>query len=362
MSNRSAPAGAAKNCESDDAETYARKSHADAAPGAPSRDAPRFDLLTDVIEQVHLEGAVVFDAELPVPYGIDIDRPGRAPFYIGIEAEGGEMACEIEIPNRKRSASKIHKLNKGDLVMLPGGAPHIVRSGPGAQVMPFSDWMRLHPKDSNGRLRHKGNEPYRRVIGGFFSTGSMQHNPLFAALPPIIVLRGDDPAVQRWLEPTIRFIQSEIESAQQGSLTVLRRMADVLFIQVLRAFAAQQCDTCGWLRGLADPRVGRALLLLHQRYAEEWTLDQLAHEVGASRTLLAVRFKELVGEAPMAYLTRWRITRAANQLRTGQGLAIACRRERRLPERRGVLEGIPPRDRAVAGQLSPHGRGGGAHA
>ncbi len=92
-------------------------------------------------------------------------------------------------------------------------------------------------------------------------------------------------------------------------------MADVLFIQVLRAFAAQHDITCGWLRGLADPRVGRALLLLHQRYREEWTLDQLAHEVGASRTLLAVRFKELVGEAPMAYLTRWRITRAANQLR-----------------------------------------------
>ena len=314
MSIRSAPA-----CSADaDTETYAARARSDAtrdAARSPADHAPRFDLLTDVIEQVHLEGTVMFDAALPVPYGIDIDRPGRAPFYIGIEAEGGEMACEIEIPNRKGKGSQLYKLSEGDLVMLPSGAPHIVRSGPGAQVVPFAEWLRLHPKDSNGRLHRKGDGAYRRVIGGFFSTGSMQHNPLFAALPPIIVLRRSDPAVQRWLEPTVKFIQAEIENAQHGSTTVLRRLADVLFIQVLRAFAAQECDTCGWLRGLADPRVGRALLLLHQRYAEDWTLDQLAHEVGASRTLLAVRFKELVGEAPMSYLTRWRITRAANQLR-----------------------------------------------
>jgi AraC-like DNA-binding protein len=307
MSIRSSCSPAGSTRSTDDTETYAAR---------PVSDAPRFDLLTDVIEQVHLEGTVMFDAALPVPYGIDIDRPGRAPFYIGVEAEGGVMACEIEVRSRTGKGAKLYKLHEGDIVMLPGGARHIVRSGPGAHVVPFAQWMKDHPKDAAGRLHRKGDGAYRRVIGGFFSTESMQHNPLFAALPPIILLRGDEPAVQRWLRPTVDFIRAEIETSQQGSTTVLRRMADVLFIQVLRAFAAQNDITCGWLRGLADPRVGRALLLLHQRYREDWTLEQLAHEVGASRTLLAVRFKELVGEAPMAYLTRWRVTRAANQLRT----------------------------------------------
>ncbi len=95
---------------------------------------------------------------------------------------------------------------------------------------------------------------------------------------------------------------------------MLRRLADVLFIQAVRLHADDDNEAAGWLRGLADARVGRALALLHERHAEPWTLDTLAREVGTSRTLLAVRFRELVGEPPMAYLTRWRITRAANLL------------------------------------------------
>lgn len=97
---------------------------------------------------------------------------------------------------------------------------------------------------------------------------------------------------------------------------MLRRMADVLFIQAVPAYAAQHACATSWLRGLSDARVGKALALLHDRYAEPWTLDSLAREVGTSRTALAVRFKELVGEAPMAYLTRWRVTRAANRMRS----------------------------------------------
>jgi transcriptional regulator GlxA family with amidase domain len=102
----------------------------------------------------------------------------------------------------------------------------------------------------------------------------------------------------------------------QGAQTVLRRMADVLFIQAVRAYALQHGCAASWLRGLSDRRIGQALTLLHSRYAEPWTVDSLAREVGMSRTLLAVQFKELVGESPISYLTRWRITRAANRLRS----------------------------------------------
>jgi AraC-like DNA-binding protein len=156
------------------------------------------------------------------------------------------------------------------------------------------------------------------VIGGFFSSGGAAANPLFAALPSLIVLRGADPRVRRWLETTLAFIEGEIDSRAQGSGAVLQRLADVLFIQAVRAHAAQEQAT-GWLRGMSDRRIARALALLHERFAEDWTLDRLAHEVGMSRTALAVRFRELVGEAPMGYLTRWRMTRAANLLRGRDG-------------------------------------------
>jgi AraC-like DNA-binding protein len=270
---------------------------------------PRFDVLTDVIEQVHLEGTVYFSADLHAPWGIHIERRVRTPFYLVREGR-----VELQVGSRRQ----VHELTAGDFVLLPNGAPHTVRSGRAAQLLPFDDWLALHPMDAGGRSVQPGRGARTRVIGGFFSSGTASANPLFAALPPVIVLKGADPRVRRWLEPTLAFIESEIDARAQGGKAVLQRMADVLFIQAVRAYAAQDTSATGWLRGMSDRRIAHALALLHERYDEAWTLDRLAHAVGMSRTALAVRFRELVGEAPIAYLTRWRVTRAARLLREQQ--------------------------------------------
>jgi AraC-like DNA-binding protein len=271
------------------------------------RQAPRFDVLTDVIDQVHLEGTVYFSAELHAPWGISIARRGRTPFYLVREG-----AAELQVGGRGR----IHRLVAGDFVLLPNAAPHVVRSSRDAQIVPFDDWLALHPMDSAGRSVHAGRGEITRVIGGFFTSGASAANPLFSALPAVIVQKGSDARVRRWLEPTLAFIEAEIDSGAQGGKAVLQRMADVLFIQAVRAYAAAAEGSTGWLRGMSDRRIAHALALLHEHYAEAWTLDRLAREVGMSRTALAVRFRQLVGEAPMAYLTRWRITRAGNLLRS----------------------------------------------
>jgi len=287
------------------------RSNAPARASASSAE-PRFDLLTDVMEQVHLEAPVFFTSDLAAPYGISVVREGRAPFYA---VRSGR--CNIKVGDRAE-----RKVAAGDFILLPGGAPHVVRSGPNAKVLPFDTWLAQHPMDPCGYMRHPGKGPVTRVTGGFFSTQPIQANPLFAALPPLIHLRGSDPHVQQWLQPTLAFIDAEICSNQQGARTVLRRMADVLFIQAVRAFIAQQDRrTCGWLLGLSDKRVARALAAIHEHYAEPWTLDTLAHEAGMSRTAFAVTFKKLLGESPMGYLERWRVLRAANALRT-EGLTL----------------------------------------
>ena len=270
---------------------------------APQRST--YDLLTDVMDQVRLEATVYFVLESHSPCAISIARPGRSPFY-AITAG----TCRLVL------GRKVYELNEGDFVLLPSGAPHVMRGADNAPVVPLDDWMRLHPKNESGYVRIDGPGPVLCITGGFFSFAALKANPMFNVLPPVIHLRRDDPYVQEWLEPTLRFIHAEIASRHQGSQTVLRRMADVLFIQAVRAYAAQHACATSWLRGLSDARVGKALALLHDRYAEPWTLDSLAREVGTSRTALAVRFKELVGEAPMAYLTRWRVTRAANRMRS----------------------------------------------
>ncbi len=274
-------------------------------PGAAAAPQAPFDLLTDVLEQVRLEGTVYFSAALHAPWGVSIARRGRAPFYAVTAG-----ACELKVGSR----GAVRQVQAGDFLLLPGAAPHVVRSGRDALVVPFDDWLQLHPLDRRGATVHRGPGAATRVTGGFFSIDPLRINPLFAALPPLIHLRGAEPRVRRWLAPTLRLIEAEIAGGGLGAPTVLRRLADVLFVQAVRLHAEGEKVAPGWLRGLADPRVGRALLLLHQRYAEPWTLESLAREVGTSRTLLSVRFRELVGEPPMAYLTRWRVTRAANAL------------------------------------------------
>ncbi len=280
-----------------------RSDHSQARPAAPT-----FDLLSDVMEQVRLEATVYFTVDLRAPCGVSIERAGRAPFYAVTEGR-----CEIQVGRRGAARA----VEAGDFVLLPHGAPHVIRSARGAPVLPFEQFVEAYPMDAHGHVRGPGAGPIvARVTGGFFSYDALKINPLFGALPPLIHLRGADPAVARWLEPTLRFIHGEIDSGLLGGRTVLRRLADVLFIQAVRAFIAQDGARSGWMRGLADPRVARALALMHERYAQPWTLDELARAVGASRTALAVRFKALVGESPMSYLTHWRIARAANLLRS----------------------------------------------
>jgi AraC-like DNA-binding protein len=277
--------------------------------GQPPGDATvdGFDMLTDVMDQVHLEGAVYFSVELHAPWGIEIDRHGRTPFYAITEGD-----CEIQLA----TPGPAHRVRAGDFALLPNAAAHVVRSGSAATIVPFDTWLATHPMHPDGSTLHAGRGAPTRVTGGFFSVDAIRTNPLLGALPPLILLRGDDPAVKRWLQPTLAFIHAEAGAQLQGGRTVLRRMADVLFIQAVRIHAAQQGGSASWLRGLSDPRVARALALIHVGYARPWTLATLAREAGASRTLLAVRFKALVGTSPMNYLARWRVTRAANLLRT----------------------------------------------
>jgi AraC-like DNA-binding protein/mannose-6-phosphate isomerase-like protein (cupin superfamily) len=266
-----------------------------------------FDVLTDVMDQLRLEGTVYFAADLRSPWGIEIDRPDRAPFY-AIRTGRCEIGVGDEAPREVRA---------GDFLLLPAAARHVVRSDSAALIAPFDDWLATHPMDARGHTAHRGSGAVpTRVTGGFFSFDLLRRNPLFEALPPLIHLRGDDPAVARWLEPTLQLVDAEVAGVAHGGRAVLRRLADVLFIQAVRAYIGRHsAGAASFLRGLADPPVARTLALIHARYAQPWTLPALARAVGVSRTGLAVRFRELVGESPMAYLARWRITRAANRLR-----------------------------------------------
>lgn len=298
------------------ARSGAQRPAAATAPAAsPVRSAsparapgPAFDVLTDVLDHARLESAVLFTVELRGAHAVRVVRRGRAPFYV---VSRGRVEVQLE------GDSAVHVARAGDLVLIPGGAPHVVRTTREAPVIAFDDFLALHPMDAAGRsFALDPHGPRVRLSGGFFSSTALRASPLFDVLPPLIHLDGRAPEVAGWLGAALAFIEREIDQPTQGSRALLHRLADVLFIQTVRVFLTRGgAQASGWLRGLADPRIGRALGLLHASYAEPWTLERLAREAGLSRTLLAARFRELVGEPPMSYLARWRIARAAQRLR-----------------------------------------------
>jgi AraC-like DNA-binding protein len=126
-------------------------------------------------------------------------------------------------------------------------------------------------------------------------------------------VRGSNAGI--WLEASVRYALAEARSPRPGGAGVLAKLAEVLFIEVLRLYMNQQNeDRIGWLAGVGDRIVGPALNAMHSRPAHAWTLEELAHDAGSSRSVLAERFQQLVGSSPMQYLTQWRMLLAANLL------------------------------------------------
>ncbi|MDT7634249.1 MAG: hypothetical protein QOI50_6179 [Pseudonocardiales bacterium] len=149
------------------------------------------------------------------------------------------------------------------------------------------------------------------MLTGTYQLRSETSQRLLDALPPVLVLSADS-----WSSPLIPYLAEEITKDEPGQEAVLDRLLDLLLIAVLRAwFARPEAAAPGWYRAHGDPGVGPALRLLHHNPAHPWTVATLARETGVSRAALARRFTELVGEPPMAFLTGWRLTVAADLLR-----------------------------------------------
>jgi AraC-like DNA-binding protein len=153
------------------------------------------------------------------------------------------------------------------------------------------------------------------VISGMFSFDETHSRPLTDFLPPVILIRGDQPHMLP-LQKTLELLASEVDVSTPGSEIAIRRLADLLLIQALRAhIAGTESEQTGWLHALGDSHIGAALNSMHQRIEHPWTVASLASEAGMSRSAFAQRFKELMSESPLEYLTRWRMYRGSDLLR-----------------------------------------------
>jgi len=206
-----------------------------------------------------------------------------------------------------------------ELVLLPHNDAHTFGSDLNVAVMPARQVIRPPPGGGISRIKYGGGGEVTQLLCGFLGTEAA-FSPLLASLPPVLKLDLRATASGAWIESSFRFAVSEIAAGRIGSATVITKLSELLFVEAVSQFVASlPAERRGWLAGLRDPQIGRALALLHARATDEWTAESLALEVGMSRSVFAERFTSLVGHPPMHYLALWRMHLAAQQLREGHG-------------------------------------------
>jgi AraC-like DNA-binding protein len=232
---------------------------------------------------------------------------------------------------RMKGRSEPVHLAQGDVVLLPHGAGHSLTSAPNVQPLPFPK-MLARCQVSQGphgmSLSMEGKGPSTVLLCGAYRFEHEGVHPLLSLLPPLIHLRADAGVMSGPLEAVLRLLVAEYTQPGPGTVTITARLVDVLFIHIIRGWLEQQPEgSAGWLGAVRDPQVGRALALMHGEPRRDWTVESLAAEVACSRATFARRFRELVGEPPLVYLTRLRMDVAARLLRdSDQPLAAIAER------------------------------------
>ena len=325
------------------------------------------DTLSDVLRAVRLTGAVFFDVKAASPWVAETP-PARQ--LAGL-MRGAEHVIEYHVITRGEcwgglvGEAPTH-LVAGDVVAFPQGDAHILSSAPGmraprgaalssgADSIPFSVVMaRTADPDTQLPLKLRAggdcDDGGTHVVCGFLACDARPFNPLLAALPRMLHVRDRPGSDDGWLSRFVHVALAESTEPRAGGATVLARLSELMFVELVRRHIdAMPPGQTGWLAGLRDEHVGRALGLLHARPAHPWTLDQLAREANLSRSALAERFTHLVGQPPMQYLAHWRMQLAAGLLAAGAdkvaGVALRVGYDSEAAFSRAFrrLVGVPP--------------------
>jgi AraC-like DNA-binding protein len=294
--------------------------------GSAAGGPPPGDPLSDVLRMVKLTGALFFLLDASSPWGVEVPTAEAfAPIVLPsarhvvsyhIVIEGSGWASLSGEPSAQFVA--------GDVLVFPHGDAYAMLSRPGgARALPLEEALGFFRAMAAGELpfvvAEGGGGPERaRFVCGFLGCDARPFNPLLATLPRFMHVRRPAGPQDDLLDRLIALTLDQARLSRPGGECIRLRLSELMFVEVVRRYLeALPAGETGWLAGLRDAGVGRALALLHQRPAQRWTLEALAAEAGISRSVLAERFTRLVGHPPMEYLARWRVQMAARLLADG---------------------------------------------
>jgi AraC-like DNA-binding protein len=278
------------------------------------------EVLSEVLKAVKLDGALFYNAEFSAPWcahSIDARTvtsclsPNSEHVIIYHLLTEGRGYAHVEGDDRPIP------LNAGDILIVPHGDPHILGNGRSVMAMDRSQVLEQVLSQGLKVSRMGGGGELTKFVCGYLSCDPELSRVFLGGLPPMLKINIRDDTSGQWLENSIRYSVDHADASRPGGEAVLAKLSEVLFVETLRRYIAllPQNQT-GWLAGVRDPEVGKALALLHRKPADPWTIASLANEVGISRSVLAERFRRYLSETPMAYLTAWRLQLGAQMLKS----------------------------------------------
>ena len=270
------------------------------------------DPLSDILTNLDLRGILYFAAEFNPPWGARVPAFEnvvrfhlviRGQAFVGLEGSGERIA-----------------LSPGDFALIPFGAAHELADSANGKTFALDRVLEDAGYDGSGRLVFGVTDRalQSRLLCGHFTFDHRSPARLFLnALPPVILVRQQETALAAWLDSTVQMLADEEAAPKPGRDAILRRVAELLFVQAMRHHLNEAKLPSGILRGLADPQIARALAAIHSEPQADWGLETLASLAGLSRTVFAERFRTAVGETPAAYVTAWRLEKARSLLLDG---------------------------------------------
>ncbi|MHB9004909.1 MAG: AraC family transcriptional regulator [Coriobacteriia bacterium] len=292
------------------------------------------DILSDVLRAVHLRGAVFYYIEGASPWVAE--APPAREIIPAIMPAAEHMIEFHGVVKGSCWAAIVGeppiRLHEGDVILFPQGDPHVMSSAPGmrAGIVDTGIYFTPNPPQLPHSLRvgaegvttahlDGGGRDRVTLVCGFLGCDARPFNPLLAALPRVLRLAGSVLGRDSWIGQLLATAVIESNEKRPGGEAVLELMSKMMFVEALRCYVDNLPeDQTGWLAGMRDPGVGRALALLHDQPGQPWTLERLSEDAGLSRSTLHERFTLFVGQPPMQYLTQWRMQVAAGLLRDGK--------------------------------------------
>ena len=276
------------------------------------------DALSDVLRVMRLKGGVFLHAEFSDPWCLAVKiAPESCTPYLGPSSRLVAYHYVLEGRMRVRMDDGAElDVEAGQSVLFPRNDPHLLGTDLDRPPVMGAEVVQPPADGELARILIGGGGAQTKIICGFLGAEDVRGNPVIGALPAALRLDVQRDVAAEWVRHTFRYAAEEIATGRLGSEAVMAKLSELLLVEAIRRYAETlPAEATGWLAGLRDPFLARALAKLHADVAAPWTVDELGKRVGLSRSALADRFTRVLGMAPMQYLAAWRIQVAAHELR-----------------------------------------------